>query len=104
MGWLSIKILTTVFKPNLGHIKSVFGRHVHITEPIKYIHFITAACAASTIVFTAAHFSILFCTARTAHGRVFKRLKVKVTVLTWLGQVCTGPILAYLDESIVISK
>src|SRR5918993_2281763 len=61
------KILSSVLKSNFNNFKFIQRWHVHIGKPIKHIHFITAACLASTVIFTARDDSVFSCSTRASH-------------------------------------
>jgi hypothetical protein len=44
------KFLSAILETNLDDIKFIYDRHVHIGQPIEYVHFITATGAAGAII------------------------------------------------------
>src|SRR5690606_34718566 len=49
---ISEEVLSTVLEADLNDVKSIFSRHIHIGQPVEYIHLITTAGTTGAVVLT----------------------------------------------------
>jgi hypothetical protein len=53
------EILTSIFEPDFNDVEFIFPWHIHIGQPVKDVHLITATSITSTVIVTARDRSIL---------------------------------------------